>query len=153
MLPHRATRRLAWASPSHAVSPSRKGIYWGWWIVIGAVVGQFVAMGSTGAVAGVFLRPMTEDLAWTSAEYTLGGASAVVVGGLAGFIIGPLVDRYGAKPLMLIGACVYLASFFAMSRVETLWQFIVLSMVAGGAGFSHGGTAGRKRDPIQVVRA
>ncbi len=93
-------------------------------------------MGTAGAIAGVFLRPMTEDLGWTAAEFTLGGSAAFLLGGISGFIIGPLVDRHGARPLMLTGACLYAVAFFGMSRVEELWQFIVLSMVAGGAGFS-----------------
>ena len=114
----------------------RGGVFWGWWLVIGAAVGQFVALGSSGAVAGVFLRPMTEDLGWTAAEYTLGGSAAFLLGGVIGVLVGQLVDRYGARPLMLVGACVYVGSFLAMSRVEVLWQFVVLSMLSGGAGYT-----------------
>ncbi len=82
---------------------------------------------------------MTDDLGWTAAEYTLGGSAAVAVGGFVGFVIGPYIDRYGARPLMLMGACVYAVAFLGMSRIETLWQFIVLSMVAGGIAFSLSG--------------
>ena len=47
--------------PPSALPPaSRRGrVFWGWWIVIGAVVAQFAAMGAGGGIAGVFLRPMT----------------------------------------------------------------------------------------------
>ena len=82
---------------------------------------------------------MTDDLGWTAAEYTLGGSAAVAVGGFVGFVIGPYIDRYGARPLMLMGACVYAVSFLGMSRIETLWQFIVLSTVAGGVALSLSG--------------
>ena len=128
-------------SPSADESPmSSDGdggrVFWGWWIVFGAVVGQFVSMGVGGSVAGVFLRPMTDDLGWSSAEFTLGASSALAVGGLSSFVVGPLVDRFGARPLMLVGAVVYGLSFFAMSRVDVLWQFVALSMLAGGIGFS-----------------
>ncbi len=117
-------------------APRRRRVFWGWWIVVGAVVAHFAAIGAGGGIAGVFLRPMTEDLGWSAAEYTLGGSAALLVAGLAGFVIGPLVDRYGARPLMLCGVCAYAASFLGMSRIDALWQFIALSMVAGGAGFS-----------------
>ena len=116
--------------------PRRGGVFWGWWLVIGAAVGQFVALGSSGGVAGVFLRPMTEDLGWTAAEYTLGGSAAFLLGGVIGVVVGQLVDRYGARPLMLVGAFVYVGSFLAMSRVEVLWQFVVLSMLSGSAGYT-----------------
>ena len=121
-------------SPSSA--NQRGGIFWGWWIVIGAVVGQFVSMGVGGSIAGVFLRPMTEELDWASAEYTLGASTALAVGALSGFVVGPLVDRFGARPLMLTGACIYAASYLAMSQVDALWQFLLLSMLAGGVGFA-----------------
>ena len=126
------------ATQPPAPSARRRGgrIFWGWWIVIGAVVGQFVGMGAGGSIAGVFLRPITEDLNWNSAEYTLGASAALVVVALVSFVNGPLADRYAARPLMLIGACVYAASFLALSRVDALWQFILLWMLAGGVGFS-----------------
>ncbi len=117
-----------------ATRPRR--VFWGWYIVAGAVVAQFAAMGAGGAIAGVFLRPMTEDLGWTAAEYAFGGSAAFLLAGIAGFVIGPFIDRCGARPLMLVGACVYAVALFAMSRVEELWQFIALSMIVGGAGFS-----------------
>ena len=138
--------------PDPPPAERRGGVFWGWWIVIGAVVAQFAGMGAGGGIAGVFLRPMTEDLGWTSAEYTLGGSAAFFLGGLAGFVVGPFVDRYGARPLMLIGAFVYAVSFFAMSRVEVLWQFVVLSMIAGGAGFSMIGSPGRENRTTRALR-
>ena len=122
--------------PDPPPAERRGGVFWGWWLVIGAAVGQFVALGSSGAVAGVFLRPMTDDLGWTAAEYTLGGSAAFLLGGVIGVLVGQLVDRYGARPLMLVGAFVYVGSFLAMSRVEVLWQFVVLSMLSGGAGYT-----------------
>ena len=125
------------ASPApEAPARQRGGVFWGWWIVAGAVVAQFAAMGAGGGIAGVFLRPMTEDLGWSAAAYTLGGSGALLVGGAAGFVVGPFVDRWGARPLMLSGACVYALAFLAMARVTELWQFVALQMIAGGAGFS-----------------
>lgn len=114
----------------------RPAIFWGWWIVIGAVAGQFISMGVGNSIVGVFLRPMTEDLDWTSTEYTFGASGALVVGGLASFIVGPLVDRYGARPLMLLAAVVYATCFLVLSRVDALWQFVMLTTIAGGVGFA-----------------
>jgi OFA family oxalate/formate antiporter-like MFS transporter len=115
---------------------TRRRLFYGWWIVVGAVIAQFASMGASGQIGGVFLRPMTEDLEWSAAQYTLGGAAAFVFGGLAGFVIGPLVDRHGPRPLMLVGMVCYSGALFGMSRQQELWQFIVLSMLAGGAGVS-----------------
>ena len=129
------------SSPAPAPDPAprarpRPRIYYGWWIVLGAVVGQFVAMGVAGQISGVFLRPMTDELGWAAADYTLGTSAAFVAGGIAGFFIGPFVDRYGARPLMLIGGVTYGLALASISRVDEVWQFIALQAVAGGLGFA-----------------
>ena len=100
------------------------------------MVAQFASMAASGQIGGVFLRPMTDELGWSSAEYALGGSAAFVFGGAAGFVIGPLVDRHGPRPLMLVGMVSYAGALFLMSRQQELWQFILLSMLTGGAGVS-----------------
>ena len=114
----------------------RRRPFYGWWIVLGAVVGQFAAMGVAGQISGVFLRPMTDDLGWAAADYTLGTSAAFVAGGIAGFFVGPFVDRYGARPLMLIGGVMYGLALVGISRVNEVWQFIALQTLAGGLGFA-----------------
>lgn len=116
--------------------PAKPRFYYGWWIVLGAVVGQFAAIGAGGQVAGVFLRPVTNDLGWTAAQFTLGGSASFIMGGVAGFFVGPLIDRRGARPLMLAGATMCGLSLILVSRVTEAWQFILLQALAGGFGFS-----------------
>src|SRR5688572_17164142 len=114
----------------------QRRIYYGWWIVLGAVIGQFVAIGVGGQVSGVFLRPVIADLGWTSAQFTVGGSAAFIMGGLAGFFVGPLIDRRGPRPLMLVGGFTCGLSLILISRVTDVWQFIALQMLAGGLGFA-----------------
>ncbi|MBM4416007.1 MAG: MFS transporter [Chloroflexi bacterium] len=119
-----------------AAPARRRGVYYGWWMVAGAVVAQFVAVGATQQVAGVFLRPMTDDLGWSIAQFALAGSLAFAVTGMAGFVVGPFIDRYGPRPLMLGGGLVYGAALIAASQITAPWQFIALQMLAGGAGNS-----------------
>ena len=48
------------------------------------------------------------------------------VGAIAGIFIGPLIDRYGARPIMLIGTTISGLALVAVSQVEELWQFILV---------------------------
>ena len=123
-------------TPTATDIPRQPRFYYGWWIVLGAVVGQFAAIGAGGQVAGVFLRPVTEDLGWTAAQFTLGGSTSFIMGGVAGFFVGPLIDKRGARPLMLVGAVMCGLSLILVSRVTAPWQFILLQALAGGFGFS-----------------
>lgn len=115
---------------------SRPRIFYGWWIVLGAVIGQFIAIGVGGQVSGVFLRPVTTDLGWSAAEFTVGGSAAFIMGGVAGFFVGPLIDKRGPRPLMLVGGFMCGLCLLLISRVTAVWEFIALQMLAGGFGFA-----------------
>ncbi len=116
------------------VGSTQPRLYYGWLIVVGAVIGQYAAMAGRGQVNGVFLDPMIADLGWTRSEFTLASSAAFVIGGFAGLVIGPMVDKYGPRPLMLVGALGYGGALLLTSQVETLWQFIALQVLAGGVG-------------------
>ncbi|MDA1062544.1 MAG: MFS transporter, partial [Chloroflexi bacterium] len=111
-------------------------IFYGWWIVGGAVVGYFVAVGAGFASAAVFLTPVTEDLGWSRGEFTLATSGANALSGLAGVFIGPLVDRHGARPLMAIGAVALAGSLMLTSQVTELWQFVALQAFGVGMGLA-----------------
>ena len=115
--------------------PARPRVFYGWWIVLGAVVAQFVAVGMQSSVGGVFLRPMSEDLGWTRAQFTIATSVGTGVSGLIGFFVGGYVDRIGARPLMVVGATIVGGALMAISRVEELWQFVLLRGLVFTVGF------------------
>ena len=104
----------------------RPRIYWGWWIFAAAIVGQFVTIGFAAQVTGVFLKPMTADLGWTRSEFVLASSLGFGIGGISAFFFGPLIDRYGARPIMLAGTIVGGIALVAVSQIESLWQFILV---------------------------
>lgn len=107
---------------------SRPGIfYYGYWLIVAAFVAQFVAVGVQNYVIGPFMIPMTEDLGWTRAEFTIPRTIGQVVMAMTGFVIGSHVDRLGAKNFMLAGTAVLGIALFSLSQVEALWQWIVLN--------------------------
>ena len=112
----------------------RPRLYYGWYIAGLAFAAQFVG---GPYVFGVFLRPMTEELGWSRGDFSLANTMGVAVGGIAGFIIGPLIDRYGGRWLMIGGAIIAGLSLVGFSVVQELWQYLGirgLVFVIGGAG-------------------
>lgn len=110
-----------------AVTAARQPrIYYGYWILAGAFVAQLIAIGTQTSVSGVFLKPMTEELGWTRAEYTYGQTVSRFVMSFVGFFLGVYVDRYGGRRFMLAGATVMGLSLFATAYVQELWQWAVL---------------------------
>ena len=110
------------------------GVYYGWYIVAAAVVAQFVAVGMQGYVSGVFLKPMSQELGWSREDYANAQTIGTFVMGGLGLFVGGLIDRRGARPLMLAGAVVSGACLIALSRVETLTQFYLVRGVGVTAG-------------------
>ena len=122
--------------PGRLPAPLRRPprLFWGWWVFLGASVGQFVTVGFGLQVTGVFLEPMSESLGWARSQFVLAGSIGFIVGGFAAFFVGPLIDRYGARPLMLTGATIAGLVFLITSQVEELWQFIALRGLVGQIG-------------------
>ena len=118
---------MATATAAPAAAPARRPlIYYGYWIVSAAFVAQFVAVGTQAQVAGVFLKPMTEDLDWARGEFTIAQSAGRFIMAFTSFFIGAYVDRFGGRALMVIGVTILGVSLFLTSEVTELWQWIVL---------------------------
>ena len=102
-------------------------IYYGYWLIVAAFIAQFVSVGAQSYVIGPFMIPMTTELGWTRAEFTLPRTIGQVVMAFTGFFIGSLVDRKGARGFMLGGVVILAAALFLLSKVNTLWQWILLN--------------------------
>lgn len=104
------------------------------WVIVaaGGLIGC-VAMGSMFALP-VFLRPMAEETGWS----VTGISSAMTIGFLAmaafSMVWGNLSDRWGPRPVVLIG-CALLSAGLALAALSpSLVVFqIVFGVVVGGA--------------------
>ncbi|XOV87906.1 MAG: MFS transporter [Pseudomonadota bacterium] len=104
-------------------------LYYGYWLIVAAFIAQFVAVGVQNYVIGPFMIPMTEELGWTRAEFTLPRTLGQVVMALTGFLIGSHVDRLGARRFMLVGTLILGVALWSLSLVEVLWHWILLNGV------------------------
>ena len=105
-------------------------------MVGGAVVCLFAWMGVSQAAAGVFLKPVVDDLGWQVWQFTLGTSLASAAGGLSGIVAGSIVDKRGPRLLILFGALIAAACLFGLSRQSHLWLFLALYAVAGLLGWN-----------------
>ncbi len=121
-------------APAVASERRRPRFYYGWYIVSGAVIAQFVSAGIQVYVNGVFLVPMTEALDWTRTDYTFAQTLGQFVSAAAGFYVGVQVDRRGGRPLMLIGVTMMAVGLFLVAEITELWQWVLLRGVLIGVG-------------------
>ncbi|MGE0227016.1 MAG: MFS transporter [Dehalococcoidia bacterium] len=114
----------------------RSRIYYGYWLIFAAAVGQFATVGSMNYVPGVFLKPMTDEFGWNRAEFTLALTLGQFVLAFAGFFIGAYVDRHGGRRPVLVGTTVLVLALTGHTQIHALWQWIILNgllVTAGGA--------------------
>ena len=107
----------------------RQSLYFGYWLIAASFAVQFVSVGVTNYAAGPFLTPMTEDLGWTRAEFTIPRSLGGLVMALAGFFIGTWVDRFGGRRFMVGGVLLATASLWRLGDTETLAEWVVLNGV------------------------
>src|SRR3970040_3096659 len=105
-------------------APAR--LYYGWrMIALGASI-RMLAGGLHMYGFTVFFLPLSRDLglsrAGTSLAFSLARAEGAIEGPLAGYMI----DRFGARPIMLIGVVLKGVGYILFSRVNSYLTFLLV---------------------------
>ena len=118
--------------------PSRKRprYFYGWNIVGVSWLAHLAYSEQYTTILGLFFRPFHEQFGWTRTEISLVQSIARAAEAAASVAIGPVVDRYGARVLMPMGAVVVGMTMLAITRIDALWQFYFLRGVVAAAGFT-----------------
>ena len=101
-------------------------------ILIGAALLLTIGMGIRQSF-GLFLTPVTQDLAVTAADFTLAIAVQNVVWGIMQAFVGALADRFGLRKTMVAGAVVYIAGLAVMASAKGALALLVSGGLIGVA--------------------
>src|SRR5215510_10024499 len=92
------------------------------WVVLGVGFGLFFSF-------PVFFVPLIEEFRW-SRGLTAGAFSlSSIVQGLLSPVVGALVDRVGARRVMLVGAVLLGGSCLLAARIGAAWQLYAITGV------------------------
>src|SRR6516165_328021 len=86
-------------------------------ILIGAALLLSLGMGIRQSF-GLFLTPVTRDLAVTAADFTLAVAVQNIVWGVSQAPIGAIADRFGLRITMMAGAAIYVVGLAVMAAAQ-----------------------------------
>lgn len=129
MPPHRplAARLL----PSH--------VYYGWAIVFACAGLLFVSVGVGYYGIAVYLGPLRELHDWSNSDVSLATGMYFVFSGITSALVGPLIDRHGARMWMTPGLILLIAAAAVIGHVTELWQlYLAYIVMALGSGMSAG---------------
>lgn len=85
---------------------------------------------------GLFLQPMTQDLAWSREAFSFAIAIQNLVWGAGGPITGWLADRWGAGRVVFGGGLLYAAGVALMAVSTTPFMFMLSAGILVGMGLS-----------------
>jgi MFS family permease len=112
---------------------------YGWVMVALGALMTCVAVGAMFSLA-VFLEPMTRDTGWSRTAISSAMTLNFLAMGVAGFGWGALSDRFGPRPVVLIGSVLLGLGLAAASRATSETAFVlaygVLVGVAAGSFFA-----------------
>ena len=112
-----------------ADSPSKR-LFYGWWIVVAAFLNLFFIVGIIFYGFPLFYPSFVESLGFTRAQVTQGFFLGFLLVGLPlGFLAGALIDRLGARFVILSGVGLVAASLLLMGSMTQFWQYELLCIM------------------------
>jgi MFS family permease len=103
--------------------------FYGWWIVVAVSLNLFFAVGIIFYGFPVFYPLLVQSLGFTRAQATQGFLIGFLLVGLPfGFLAGVLIDRVGARWVILVGVGLVGGSLLFMGFMSRLWQYYLLSI-------------------------
>jgi len=118
-----------------------KRVFYGWWILaLGSLINA-VGVGIIYHSFTVFFLPLKRDLEVSSAAISLLFGAARLEGGIEGPVVGHLIDRFGSRRLIIIGASLAGIGLILLATVHSFLAFFLIYVLVvalgSNAGFFH----------------
>lgn len=111
--------------------PQKPRIFYGYWIAAVAFICLFFMAGSSFYIFGLFVKPFEAAFGWSRAQIMLSATFFSIMQGIGSVSAGKLIDRFGAKQIMISGALVIGVCMALLSRLDSLWQLYLLYGATG----------------------
>jgi MFS family permease len=109
---------------------ARLPFFYGWIILACVCCAGFARQGPAVATLSIFVEPMTSDFGWS--RTALSGAASLggIMAALASPLIGPVLDRRGARMILCAAVLVTGVSTMLLSLTQSLLAFYVFFCIA-----------------------
>ena len=75
---------------------------------------------------GVFVKPLEAEFGWSRSVIALAVAIGTMLGGVLALVVGPIIDKFGARWVLFVGFLLMGGLLVAMSGIVNLWQFYAI---------------------------
>jgi MFS family permease len=101
-------------------------------ILAGAAIMMSIGMGMRQSL-GLFLPPVTHDLALKAADFTFAIAVQNIAWGLFQAPVGAIADKFGLRPAMMTGGILYIVAMFVMLSAHDTTTLAISGALVGMA--------------------
>jgi len=110
----------------------RRGIFYGWWVVLASAVGLFWGPPITVFTFSVFLKPLMRDFHAGRTAISLGYTVHAIAGAISAPLVGLLIDRYGARRVILPATAIF-GSVLLSTGIwsDNIWRFYFFYLALG----------------------
>ena len=108
---------------------NKTGIFYGWIVLIGAMLVLFTQSGTFMHSFGVFLPVLSDEFGWTRAAVSLALSIGLLSVGLPSPLWGILVTKLGPRVCVISGNLLGAMAMVGMSFVQEIWQYYLLYIV------------------------
>lgn len=108
----------------------RLPFYFGWVVLAAVCCAGFARQGPAVATLSMFIAPMSEEFGWSRTAISGAVSLAGVLAALATPLLGPLLDRYGARPMLALAVLLTAAMAFGLAFTPSLAVFYLLYCTA-----------------------
>ena len=123
--------------PSERPRRRRRGRYfYGWNIVAASFMAHLAYAEQFSSTLGLFFRPFQAEFGWSRTQIAWVQTISRVAEASTAPLIGPMVDRFGARTLMPIGALIAGTALVGVTFVDSLWQFYLVRGLVAAIGFT-----------------
>jgi len=105
--------------------------FYGYWIVLAAFLCNIITFGCGFYAFSLFVTPLQQQLGWGRGDVMLGFTIFFLTSGFVSPQTGRLVDRYGARVVMSVGATVAGIGFLVLFSMSALWQYYLGYAIVG----------------------
>lgn len=106
------------------------------WLVVFALFVVTYGISTPLAAYGVFLPVLEETFGWSRGAIATALSINLLIGGVAGWIIGMLADRHGPRVMLVATVALAGGAFAMVATVDALWQLYLFAGLLGGVGMS-----------------
>ena len=111
-----------------AARTGNRKIFYGWYIVGAGFFANVASAFALASTLSIFLKPLTADLGVSRGVFSLLRSGEGLIGAGVAPLVGQLVDRYGGRWLLAIGAVIVGVGYLLLGQVESFTQFVLVRL-------------------------